>query len=391
MADWKAANFKNMIPPSFEDAVTLTSSTVGGVAAILQPVADAMNALAGLIVSAPIFDFASALTVAVNALLEDFNKTGVYALSIIEPGIEDQKRLQSNIPGSAPNGPDVALGYKYFLDSFGDTPAGQAYRDRLTNRFFQNYGSSYTVYDSNDPSKQVGGYIFPSTGGAVDRFKGRVVGSFNDIGDPNRPTFNTEVAGIAFLVAAPTGADYQQLAIQISRIFTNMKEWTTAGDAIVRITTTGFQNKKDVKAQYSTPPDWTQWSFSDIFPAFFEAINNFMLPITQGLTAGANAGKALEFFADVIVRKINTLVVLLEELEVLLADLDDALSATGIYAVYVESSTGVDGWAKDFFNATLPPELEALNRQDAVVGGMVFMAGSSLLLPFSAFFGGVAA
>lgn len=391
MAEWKEATMQDMVPEEFAALSGVAASTVEGFTTVLGPIADALSVLGGVAgaISIDAFDFASALELALQVFLEDFKKTGLYYLPIMDAGLDDTLKIKANFP---PTDPDTAeLLVPEFVGNL-DTFASEGWKARFQEHFFGNYAKSVTAVDASDPSQAVEVTEFPSTGGAIDRFRLRICASFDDIGDQNKPTFQTQVAGIIFMIAVPTLADYQQKVLEMSDIFSNLREWKTTHDRTGQILTRdAWTNPKDVpEFGYSIPPDWSQLSFEKVFPWIFDGIDNIMVPITAALRTGASIGDALQFLGETLSLKVTALDKKLTGFAVLLDQIDTILRATGIYAIYITSNNGVTGFCEELRQAELPPGLEELNKQDSVVGGMVFLGGTSLLVPIDAFFGGLA-
>lgn len=395
MAEWKSANLAATIPASFTALTATASASVSAMSAVLGPLADAISAISAVVVDIPPFDAAAALSAAIDVFIEDFRKTGLYYLPLFDAGLEDYLNIRANFP-TPDDGPvpEVNLpGFTFHTETF--QRAGQqdkSFSDRFSSNFFGRYAESVTSVDSTDPTLRVVNPSIPSTGGAIDRFRLRIAASFDDRGDQNKPTFQTPVAGIVLMAAMPTMADYYNLMTEMADVWLNLREWRAAATQAERIINrAGWTNPVNVPGfRYSIPPDWTNISFEKVFPYVWQGIDAFMKPMADAMRAGAGIGKSIEFMGTLLAEKVSSLSTQLDGFSALLASLDSVLSATGLYALYITADSGVSGFVQTLNTTPLPPELEELNRQDAIVGGMVLLGGSSLLVPIEAFFGGLA-
>jgi len=472
MAEWKTAALSGMFPADVQDAIAEATAAAATTNSVLSPVRDALNLAKNVLIGLPVLDIPALLAQIIEDFLNDFRASGIYYLPVLDRGLEDVVKLNLNFKSSARVWEELNVPS---YDSFGsndDTYAQDRNKKAFQAYFFRRY---------------LGG----PTGSAMSRFKNRVVQSFSDVGDDNRPVFTGEVSGTVFLVGAPSLAEYVDVLVQIADLWpSNLEleqvvgvvrnnltegflntfnhsgnrivrrlegdntsgyslnfgrevkpysitirqlseiEGTTAvlrdffalpaeriaGDKPVDETTGGFDARSGwtistpATIDYSTgefsglkfssdpgelvvsfiptvrgttPPDWTTINLDKLFPFIFGIMDNYMLPIVQALRAGANAQDAMIALINLLDAKLVKLDALITEAERLVDIFGVILGATGVYSLYVHSSTGITGWIEEFQNATNEPPFNAF---DAFVGGIVLMAGGPSLGPFDNFF-----
>jgi len=476
MAEWKTGALGGMFPADVQDAIDEATTTAAAANSVLSPVRDALDLAKNFLTSLPVLDLPALLAQIIEDFLNDFRASGIYYLPVLDRGLEDVAKLNLNFKESARIWEELNVPSYDGFGSNDDTYAQERNRKAFQAYFFRRY---------------LGG----PTGSAMSRFKSRVVQSFSDETDDERPTFTGEVAGTVFLVGAPSMAEYVDVLVQIADLWPNNTElnrglelmrnkltdgflntFSHSGNRIVKRlegdNTTGYSLNfgREIK-QYSitirqqsqiegvtgvlrdffgipferiasdtpldenyglfdprsgwqisvgadidykagsfsglkftsdpgnlvvsfiptvtgvNPPDWTTINLDKLFPFIFGIMDNYMLPIVQALRAGSNAKDAMIALIDLLDQKLARLDELIIEAERLVTIFNVILGATGIYSLYIHSSSGVDDWIDQFQNATNEPPF---NEFDAFVGGVVLMAGGPSLTPFENFFSGLA-
>jgi len=403
MAEWKQANLGAMLPPEFKDAIGVADAALSTLAPLLTVLGESIGVLASVAeaISVDAFDVASALNQALAVFLEDLKKTGIYYLPVFDGGLDDYMRIQANFPAK-PNPDPAGFGFvppenwTHHLNTFGSDDQLAAkekseFAEKFQRQFFSRFAEVVNVVDSKDPLKRIDVLEVPSTGGGVDRFVMRIRTSLDDLGDQNRPTFDTHVSAVVFLIAAPNVTDYYNIMLKLADVFGNMVDTQKIIARLGRIIDQkSWTNPRvDPNFHYSIPPDWSNISFEKLFPLIFSGVDNILKPMAEAMRTGASIAEAIAFLAQTIQKKIATLNRQIEDLNNLVSILDTVLAATGIYALFIDTQEGVQGFSKALKEAALPPELKTLNTIDALVGGFVLLGGSSLAVPMDVFFSGI--
>jgi len=203
MAEWKSANLGNLLPSAVTDAITDASDAFAVLSPILGTIRDGLDLAKTFLIGLPVADIGSALAQALEDFFNDFRAAGVYYLPVIDFGLEDLVAFNLNFEETTPDGLFLPAGATF-------QPNITTYdKDRLRKAFKQYFGNRYL--------------LGPETN-ALERFKARIISSFTDIGDDQRPQFTGDVAGVVVLVGAPSLAEFIDVAVQLVDLWPNNRE-----------------------------------------------------------------------------------------------------------------------------------------------------------------------
>ncbi len=206
MAEWKSANLGALFPPEVSAMASSASSVVSAVSPILDLVKSGLE-VARLVLSdlTVIWNPADALATALEDFIQDFRATGIYYLPVLDKGLEDVAKLQINFRDDARLFDGLPISEEEDFDDNSSIHKQERIRKAYRAYFFNRY---------------LGG----STGNSFNRFKRRIISSFDDAGDYERPVFAGDVAGVVLCVGAPSFAEYLNVLVQLADLFTNINE-----------------------------------------------------------------------------------------------------------------------------------------------------------------------
>lgn len=380
MANWQSANVSAFLPESLSTLVDTASTTASTVSGVLNAIGIAIEAISSILIGLPSFDFAGALILAVNQFKEDFLGTGFYACNMW------------------------------------DYPLQQFYKSGVSGESF------------------------------VDSFEADLVGSFDDPGDPNVPSFNGSTAALV-LVGGVSGlgpvaelvnqfanafswwTEIRECALQLSRVvkesevldalaavkdgrITNDEHPSRRTLLVQQLQNSLDQMRRDLSEEVvdeldtptsssslgeienfinavstlNTPsvyPDWQQISLRTIAPPLVDVVDQVFEPLIQALQTGRNIVAALESFITALDEKISALESVVANIELYLSQLEALLSATGLYALYVSSDSGMTGLASEINGASNKP---FAGLDSGFYSGVTIVAGGANLAPFNNLF-----
>ncbi len=375
MADWQSADMSELVPSELAELVSSASDISDKIVTTLELV-KGWVLLAGGNVSY-VHDFASVLTELVKKFRTDFLGTGFYACNMW------------------------------------DYPLKQYYRS----------GSSGEIFSQS--------------------FLSDLSSSLTDAHDPNVPTFEGNVAMLV-IVGTATGLDQIVPTIKIARdAFFNWKELSAITDSLViktkqlgindyisrlqsgeiksservavqsskvqqlervlrdvvymtldaveAITIVPNPTLKDVEdlityvntnVASSTYPDWESVTLRKILPPVVDIVDVVLEPLIGTLQSGTDTLKAIQELIALVEIKIAQLQAINARMATYLSQFVNLISMTGLYTLWVTSSTGVVPLASSLLDATSTP----FGTSNGFYYGVTLLAGGAGLAPFENLF-----
>jgi len=128
-------------------------------------------------------------------------------------------------------------------------------------------------------------------------------------------------------------------------------------------------------------PDWQSSTLYDVYPELADLVNTIFDPVIELLESGGTIVQSIIDLIDAITAKLNELQRIIDDIDVFLEQIEDLLSATGFHAVFISSSSGVEGLKTELENATDFPF-----SGKGFYAGMSILVGSDAVAPFTALF-----
>lgn len=450
---WISGNLRDLLPGEFFDLINDAATVAGEAADILRAFADVLN-MAGVALEA--LNILGQLAELVDSFRRDILNMGLYyQLNFDEPvrqlldrrGRDMSSFMRSLYTNDKPVDrwwgelPDavripalLAAGVDPSLTKLPDGTWRKDFAtlDATTRGLINRYYTTYHVQIASSDNYY--------------SWIGRVIRSFDDLGDANRPIFGpgANVACCVIFFAIPTGAEFVQLFQMFMRLFPNRMElgsifnqlnyimgldptdfyctrhgppqWPYSGYPI-HITNVEqwwtdcrFEKKPPSKwvmclgCPYfsdrriwpkSTYPDWVSARFADLFPPAAAIVNKALYPVIRALQTGDNIITAILYVLKTIEKKIRTLEAIVRQLEELLQAIEDILSVAGFHAMWIDAPALYD----PNYDTTAIDTVKRCMRQadrpgfqyDMLIVGTPILAGGPGYNQFKVLFGGIAA
>lgn len=204
----------------------------------------------------------------------------------------------------------------------------------------------------------------PVSPDSFQRWASRFTRSFDDPGDANRPivTEGAPIQAVFLVVAAPSLQALRQLIYLIGKLL-NIDQFKAALEKYRRASPD--PRKTRLQEVSSVPPDWQAKRLVDLLPDLKD------LAALPGMLLGllASVDKIVGLIKDLAAAMQDKAQVLLDLADAIqgVLDLLEALKSSGIYALPVATTGGVDGLRDAFLRAADRPP-------GGYVGGVCFLA-----------------
>jgi hypothetical protein len=329
--------------PGVQEALTVATTPLEAVAAVLKVVAGILDAVAVFLLDLP--DPIRAMLLAaykiLKAFVDDLLSTGAY--------------VYSDVPG--------VTSWKATLEKLGAAAAAPA---------------SWKAGDTVAPRRAVG---------AFEAWAATFRASFDDPGDGNRPIFSdgATVEAVFVVATAPKMVDLVPLLNMLGTLVDDRK----LRDAVKEFGThdyPGFEkwlhpDPDDWRVRgHSTAPDWKSWKLRDIGPPDYplrelERAPALLKTILANLDSVVGLLKNL---VNVIRAKIQLLVEI-ADLLTRIVEMIKSLTATGLHVLAVATHDGVDGLVQGFLDAADRPgrNPDGTEVPGLCIGGVCLLAGTS--------------
>jgi len=216
----------------------------------------------------------------------------------------------------------------------------------------------------------------------LQQFLDKVVLSFDDIVDTDRPVFSSgaNVAGVVIVAGAPNLAD----------LFTTFLEKFGALVDITEFKKLKWQTdpEKDepppvlARTCYGRKPDWSKKTVGNVFPGLDNALKNLENMVTK-LFPGQQISDFIDAMVEAINNKVDDLQDTADALEDIATALDSLFDISDVYTLYSGVVGGVDG-----FKTALNESINRPGFDDTYyVAGAVFLAGGPGVSEFERIFG----
>jgi len=171
----------------------------------------------------------------------------------------------------------------------------------------------------------------------LEGFLSRWEGSFDDVGDQNRPQFD---GGIGFggstsaMFFVVGGDDIEQLRPAMTALG---KLFNVPALQLEETEEPILDYPASVEQGLSTPPDWRSVKLADVIPPF-EKLGQTLQRVIGMISVGESYCKMLEDLAQVISDKAAALGQLGDEIQAVVDDIDALSAADGLYVLHVEAA-----------------------------------------------------
>lgn len=209
--------------------------------------------------------------------------------------------------------------------------------------------------------------------------------SFDDAGDEHRPQFSdgAPVEALFIVATMPNMVDFRKFAKLWAKLL-DLKEFEKIID---EFGWQAFDLDRERLRGKSVAPDWRSWKLRDVGAPDYPLRELEKIPeILKGILANAdNLVETLRKLVKAVQNKVKILQDFIKLIDSVI-DILRALSATGLHALPVVSSDGVEGLKKAFLAAenrpNTNPETGEPEKASAIMGAC-FMTGSSGAVPFN--------
>lgn len=329
--------------PGVEEALTVATTPLEAVAAVLKVVAGLLDAVAVFLLDLP--DPVRAMLMAaykiLKAFVDDLLSTGAYVYSDV-PGVTSWKASAQKL-GTAAAAPST-------------WKAGNTVAPRPVVGAFEAWAATFRA-------------------------------SFDDPGDGNRPIFSdgATVEAVFVVATAPAMVDLVPLLNMLGTLVDDKK----LRDAVKDFGThdyPGFEkwlhpDPDDWRVRgHSTAPDWKSWKLRDIAPPDYplrelERAPELLRTILANLDSVVGLVKNL---INVIRAKIQVLVEIADLLQ-RIVEMIRSLTATGLHVLAVATHDGVEGLVQGFLSATDRPgrRPDGTEVPGLCIGGVCVLSGTS--------------
>ena len=162
-------------------------------------------------------------------------------------------------------------------------------------------------------------------------------------------------------------------------------------DAVEAITIVPNPTLKDVEdlityvntnVASSTYPDWESVTLRKILPPVVDIVDVVLEPLIGTLQSGTDTLKAIQELIALVEIKIAQLQAINARMATYLSQFVNLISMTGLYTLWVTSSTGVVPLASSLLDATSTP----FGTSNGFYYGVTLLAGGAGLAPFENLF-----
>lgn len=207
--------------------------------------------------------------------------------------------------------------------------------------------------------------------------------SFDDPGDEHRPIFSdgSPVEALFIVATFPNMVDFRKFA----KLWAKLLDARAFEKAIDDFTFPADDPDRERLRGKSVAPDWKSWKLRDIGPDEYplrvlERVPEYLKTLLLNVDNIIGLLRKLVSAVQDKVKILQEFIVLIESV----IDILRALSATGLHALPVVTSEGVQGLKKAFLEAenrpNTNPETGETEKASAIMGAC-FMAGSSGAIP----------
>jgi len=384
MANWQQANLSAIVPSELNSLISTAETTVSTVGAVLDAIKAAIDVIKSFLIPIPNFDFASALIIAVEKFREDFLGTGFYSANMWDFPLRQYYR--SGIAG------------ENFVTSF---------EDELVSSFADSQ-------DPNVPPFNSSAAMLVLVGGApgttlLEPIVEGISLAFSwwaelKAVDDSLKKLNVELEiknAVEAIIAGDIkgeGNDSQRslLLQKLNRALRDLRERISpedlqeiidaglipnTGSSVLEIE--NFIAAVNTSVGTSAYPDWQQISLRQIVPPIPDVVDQVFDPLIAALQTGRNILETVESIVEALEAKIDSLNSVIDRIEEYLSLLDALINATGLFALWVETSDGVSGLASELRAAGNKP---FDNLDNGFYFGVALVAGSAGLTPFTNLF-----
>lgn len=394
MAQWKNANLGSILPSAFTGLIQTASTVVSTVGGILTTLRAVLQTAKTFLVAFPIFNPAGLLQTLVDQIKASILNTGFYALMMWDYPLKQYYSSVSATTNTGLNG------------------------GSFENTFQQDVLRAFT--DGADPGRP----IFPAGSQCAMVV---LVGGVPGLGGVSQAVavikdsffWWTELqAAYAAIqkLEKQTAARLTELKIQLGEVkllpataprwqhTRALMEYKRARRDMELLTAEELLAAPDPgttpesisawtlyirgKIQNSSYPDWQRITLQDIIPPLPGLLNFVFDPLLALLQQGRDIVAAITAMIDLLTAKVDQLNQLIADIETYLDQIEGLISATGLYALFIETSDGTDGLMNELRQATNKPFAGLTN---GFYFGVVMVAGGPTLAPFVLLFSPVGA
>ncbi len=379
MAEWKQANMAGFLPEDFHTLISTTQSVMGVVSTVLGVLRGALNAVSSLLVAIPPYDFASALIALVDEFKSSFLGTGFYMANMWDYPVRQYYKgagtfvttfesdlISSFTDTSDPNRPTFTGPVALFVLVAG-APALLNMRAVLDNA-----KAAFAWW--TELSAVVARFTRKVSEAEIAELEAAV--KRGDIKVSTNPSVQTLHAKKLHAAVANT-RDFVSDADFLELILPNIPQ-LPATPAEVQ----AFVDKMNLATQTSTYPDWQSASLRTIIPPLVSVFDQALEPLLDGLRAGRDILRALESLVATIDAKVTYLENAASKIEEYVRLLDNLLAATGFYAIFLTSPSGIGGLVQQLRDSTEKP----FGDLEGYYSGFAVLAGGPGATPFQALF-----
>lgn len=384
MADWQTANTGAFIPPALDTLIDSAGSVASSASSVLATIQAAIDLLKNFVIGVPAFDWLGSLAQEIEDFKTDFLATGMFSLNMWDYPIF-QFRNRGAVSGesfsssfeadviaaladtSDPNRPDFTSDAAALLlvGAVSETGAAltllRSVRDAFT--WWQEIAETADQLSRINVESQV-----REVEEAIKR--GDIVFSTN----PSEQTIQL----LALQVALQEAKDNISSDAFETNIEPSVPTTSSTPQQIQQFIST-------VNQQVENPPypNFQQISLRTIIPGLQEAFDRALDPLVAALASGKSIVDTIESFVAALQEKIDGLDAIVTTINDILAQLDGVLNLTGLNALFVTTSDGVDGLADEIQNAGSKP----LEGSTGYYTGLVLVSGGPNVTAFETLFG----
>jgi len=407
MAEWKSANLAALLPPGTETILDTIEGLVTVVSVPLEIITTILDTAKSLIVSFSLFDFLSILSDLIEEWKESFLGSGFFICDMWDYPVR-----QLLTPTTTDYGPDqtfdkLNLSGHVFEDSFLAALSGSIddTKDPFRPQFAADCSMIILVRAGSTP-EALG--LEAGEDSAGDSF----AGMSESIGTAAKAIRTVRMRSmLAKLKEAAQASSSDRVQVRVERVEQALQMFGQMSDDEIDAVLfpededTGvlfFEDKtateldwleditpilESIEGQYepTSYPDWTRIALRDIHPDLVRLADELFDPVIDLLQTGSDLKQQLVDFIDAIKAKVDYLQDLVDTIDEIVDDIERLINATGFHALYVSSSTGVDGLISKAQNAENVP-FDGNN----FYSGITIVAGSDTKAVFDALFGPIA-
>lgn len=379
MATWQSANMSAFLPPELSALTDFASTTAGAASTVLGAIKAAADLAKNFLTDFPPFDYLQGLDEAVDTFRDEFLNFGMYSSLMWDyplvqlfrsgSGGEDFDRFVDDLANSFfdtsdPNVPpfSTSAAMLVLVGGFGGVPGALELLKATANAFswWEELNESVSALQKKSDDEQLRTVEEAIFGGEI-KF------------DTN-PSVQTE-QGLGFKEARKNAREL----LSSDAVASLNKPTATSTPAEVL----AFIQAVNAQIASSNYPDWQSLSLRTMVPPLVEVVDLAFDPIVQTLAAGRGALDNATALIDNLAQKIAVLDDVVSRITEYLDQLDELLSLTGLYALFISTSGGVTDLANQLRAASNPP----FEGVKGFYFGAAFVTGGVGITPFTNLFG----